>query len=340
MKFRSLPLLPFAALVAAFVSPHRTSAETVSIAHLERGETLVAQIVSAQAAGTFEEADTLLNVYGGSWDSLTDYSFFRLADPARAIPARNRTTCAPLVTHLLKSAYGWRWSSYSIPHPRTGVLKASASPNPVYYYAAIKNKIGFAAQIEKLTAAQPGDILSIWYKDKTGDEGHTMVLVALDPTPKPYTAVVDAKTKPEHAAIVPQLTGKLVYEVTVLDSSATGHTYPAPAGTSHPAQLTNAEIDTRWVALPDPTDDTQRLAPALTGGAGIGVIGVVVNPTDGKIVGYTWSLPFADYATGSAAWHNGINDRIVFQATRELVIGRLPAGLAVLPAQPGVEQKK
>ncbi len=311
-----------------------------SVAHLDRGETLVEQMLLAHASGKFFEGDVFLNTYGGSWDSPTDSSFFRLAHSKKKILPRNRTTCAPFVTHLLRSTYGWDWKNHRILHPRTGGIKATASPNPVLYYSAIKNRVGFTHRLTKMKDVRPGDIASIWYKKETGDKGHTMIVVAVNPKPKPYTAVVDAQTKSAHRKIVPKLTGKLVYEVTVLDSSSTGHTRPAPAGTAHAAKFNAAQIDTRWLARPDSPRSKKLRSAALTGGAGVGVIGIIVDPATGKIVGHTWSLPYVDYKKARAAWHRSVNDRVYFQATRELVIGRLPANLPVRPAQPGFDYRK
>lgn len=81
--------------------------------------------------------------------------------PATNVPRRNRTVCAPPVTHRLKSAYGWSLRNHTITHPRTGETKVTASPNAVPYYAAIKDGVGFAQRIEKLTDARPGDVISI-----------------------------------------------------------------------------------------------------------------------------------------------------------------------------------
>lgn len=331
---RILLLASFAFVAAASAFGAR------SVAHLDRGEKLVEQFLSAHAAGKFFEGDTFLNVYGGSWDSASNYSFFRLADSKKKILPRNRTTCAPFVTHLLRSTYGWDWKNHRIPHPRTGAIKTSASPNPVLYYSAIKNRVGFTRRLTKIVDVRPGDIASIWYKKETGDKGHTMIVVAVNPKPKTYTAVVDAKTKSAHRKTVPKLTGKLVYEVTVLDSSSTGHTRPAPAGTANAAKFTATQIDTRWLARRDSPRSKKLRSASLTGGAGIGVIGLIVDPANGKIVGHTWSLPYVDFKKARAAWHRGINERVYFQSTRELVIGRLPANLPVRPAQPGFDYKK
>jgi hypothetical protein len=268
-------------------------------AHLTHGLTLVDQIVVAQQGGIYTDPDgTFLNRYGGSWNSPTDPSFIRFLDAANSIRPANNTTCAPLVTHLLKHTYGWNWSLFQIPDPLNQNLPVStASPKAYRYVSAIKNLAGFTQQLTTLSAVQPGDIAAYW--DIGTDDGHAMVVVSVNlSSAKPYPSDV--------TGAIPALTGTTYYEMTVLDSSSTGHTN-----------------DTRHI--------TYNGVTGLTGGLGTGVIGVLVD-AGGAIVAHTWSLPTSSYLTKkngvwvvNPSWLSGLNSRLKYQTSRELVFGRLPA---------------
>ncbi len=298
------------------------AAAAPSTAHLTRGQDLVSDIQTDQKLGTYASSGVFLNRYGGSWAGASgEASFFRTADPINNIRAANLTTCAPLVSHLLKSVYGWDWSSYSIPDPLAGGTASSASPKSYLYVSAIKNHVGFAQQLTKIDDVQPGDIAARW--EVGTDDGHTMIVVSVDlASAKEYVN--------SNSYALAALKDTVLYEVTVLDSSASGHTVPAPAGTYKPATLPAAKVDTRYI--------TYNGGTGLSGGAGIGIIGVLVNKTTHEIVAHTWSLPDNDYVAAKNAWTQGVNSRAKLQNAMELVFGRLPADLPVQPEQPGVNQ--
>lgn len=266
-------------------------------AHLQNGLTLVDQIVAAQQAGIATDVDgTFLNRYGGSWNSPTDPSFIRFLDAANGIRPANYTTCAPLITHLLKHTYGWNWSLFQIPDPlANNQLVSSASPKAYRYVSAIKNLVGFSAQRGTLLAVQPGDVGAYW--DIGTDDGHAFLVVGLNlASAKPYPSDV--------TGAIAALAGATYYEMTVLDSSASGHT-----------------SDTRMITFNGGT--------ALSGGIGTGVMGVLVNAS-GAVVAHTWSLPTSNYLTKkngvwvvNPSWLSGLNSRLQFQTSRELVFGRL-----------------
>jgi hypothetical protein len=283
-------------------------------AHLVNGNDLVDDIVTAQAQGVFtgdvNGATVFLNRYGGSWDTAGDLSFIRFFDANRnpGPYAANYTTCAPLVTHLLKFTYGWDWKQHPIPDSLdNGSLVAKASPKSYLYVSAIKNQIGFSAQITNVLSVQPGDIGARW--EVGTDEGHTMIVVGVNTAnPKAYPL------SSSDVNFVPELAGTTYYELTVLDSSASGHSN-----------------DTRMITYNGKTE--------LSGGAGRGVMGVFVNAS-GNLVAHTWSLPTSNYLSYdkvsksyvvSSGWLSGIKSRLKKQTDVELVFGRLPAMATVTP---------
>jgi len=257
-------------------------------AHLASALQLVDEITTAQAAGTFTEADGVaLNRYGGGWNSASNPSFIRFADEANGVPAANNTTCAPLVTHLLKSAYQRDWSGYSFMDPILQTAKTTASPAPYQYIALTKQGQGMT-QVLRLDQAQPGDLLH-WWRLGTEDSDHSMLIVAIRwASAKPYPA--------SHAAADPTLAGTTYYEVVVVDSSSGVHT-----------------DDSRLV----PVNGTVTQIP----GIGTGVIGLLVD-ANSRLVGYTWSLPTSDYVTKRTGWLNGLHSRLRRLPDYEAVIGR------------------
>ena len=272
-------------------------------AHLTKGQLLVDEIVSAQTQSVFtgdvNGTSVFLNRYGGSWDSATDASFIRFLDPATGTYAANYTTCAPLVTHLLKASYNWDWKLFGIPNPSaSGALAYKASPSSYLYVSAIKNLVGFTQRSLTLAEARPGDIAARW--EVGTEEGHTMIVVGVN--------AASAKVYPgssSDANFIPALAGSTFVEMTVLDSSASGHSN-----------------DTRLI--------TYNGSTALSGGVGEGVMGVFVNAA-GEIIAHTWSLPTSSYTKVvngvtviNSSWLSGIKSRMKLQTEVELVIGRLP----------------
>lgn len=289
-----------------------TLAAGAAPAHLAKGHQLVDEITAAQALGVFtgdvDGATVFLNRYGGSWDTPGDLSFIRYFDANRnpGPYAANYTTCAPLVSHLLKYTYAWDWRQYAIPDTlNNGVLVAKASPKSYLYVSAIKNQIGFASRVTALLSVQPGDIAARW--EVGTDEGHTMIVVGVN--------AASAKAYPltsNDVNFVPEIAGSTYYEMTVLDSSASGHTN-----------------DTRMITYNGKTE--------LSGGVGRGVMGVFVNAA-GEVVGHTWSLPTSSYlkttngvTAVNPSWLSGIKSRLKKQAEVELVFGRLPVMAPVAP---------
>jgi hypothetical protein len=287
-----------------------TVAASAQPAHLARGVQLVDEITAAQALGVYtgdvNGTTVFLNRYGGSWDSPTEPSFIRYFNAGTGTYAANLTTCAPLVTHLLKFTYGWDWKSYGIPDPlANGALAYKSSPRSYLYVSAIKNLVGFSQRVTPLSGVQAGDIAARW--EVGTDEGHTMMVVGVN--------AASAKAYPQTSSdpnFMPALAGATYTEITVLDSSSSGHTN-----------------DTRLI--------TYNGSTYLSGGAGMGVMGVFTNAA-GEVIGHTWSLPTSSYTRTvngvtsiNPNWLSGIKSRIKLQGAVELVFGRLPVLPAIAP---------
>lgn len=292
-----------AALAAAASAPAQP-------AHLVQGQLLVDQILAAQSqgihTGDVAGATVFLNRSGGSWDSKTEPSFIRFFDQANGVHAANFTTCAPLVTHLLKHTYGWSWKSHGIIDPLNhGALADKHSPQSYLYVSAIKNLTGFVSRARTLAEVQPGDIAVRW--EVGTDDGHTMIVAGVN--------FATAKAYPQassDANFLPALAGATYVEMTVLDSSSSGHSN-----------------DTRLI--------TYNGTTGLSGGVGEGVMGVFINQA-GEIIAHTWSLPASSYPrlvnsapVVTSGWLSGIKSRVRFQHATELLIGRLPALPAIVP---------
>ncbi len=279
-------------------------------AHLVQGQLLVDQITAAQSQGIYtgdvNGANVFLNRYGGSWNSNSDPSFIRFFDQANGVHAANLTTCAPLVTHLLLHTYGWSWNNVGIPDPLAGgALAFKHSPKSYLYVSAIKNLTGFASRALTLAEVQPGDIAARW--DIGTDDGHTMIVVGVN-----FASATAYPLNSGDSNFLPALAGATYVEMTVLDSSSSGHSN-----------------DTRYL--------TYNGTTALSGGLGEGVMGVFINNA-GEMIAHTWSLPTSSYTklvngapVINSGWLGGIKSRVKFHNATELVIGRLPAMPAIVP---------
>lgn len=301
------PSLPVRDLVAA-ASLFGAAFAFAEPAHLTNANALVDEIVIAQSEGVFtgfvDGATVFLNRYGGSWNSDSEPSFIRFFDEHRAANvgpyAANLTTCSPLVTHLLKQTYNWDWHQHLIPDPlNNGVLVAKSSPRSYLYVSAIKHQIGFESQITSFLQVLPGDIGARWQVGTS--TGHTFIVVSVDlDSAKAYPVSSD------DISFEPYLAGSTYYEMTVLDSSASGH----------------GVDDTRMINYNDTIGHS--------GGVGRGIMGVFAD-ANGQVIGHTWSLPTSSYlrtkngiTTINPTWLKSIKSRLTKQTHTELVFGRLP----------------
>ena len=260
--------------------------------HLDAAIVLLEQITSRQAAGIYNDANGVsLNRYGGSWSSSTDPSYIRFGDLDNGILPGNNTKCSPLVTHLLKTVYGWNWKNYSFVDPLTLEVKSVSSPTPYQYIALIKEGKGFAQRVTNLAAVQPGDILN-WWQPGTDASDHTMIVAAVNwASAKAYPLGLPNSN--------PALGGTTYVEVRVIDSSSSVHT-----------------ADSRLVNVNGTVTQIS--------GIGTGVIGILINQA-GEIVGSTWSLPTSSYDTQKNTWVKSLNSRLKLAPTWEFGVGRMPA---------------
>ena len=284
-------LLAGAALIAG------AQASVAQPAHLLNGLTLVTQIYSQQSQGIFTDSEgAQINRYGGSWEDDADPSFIRFGNPIQGVMPGNNTTCAPFVTHLLLATYNWNWGNVVFFDPILNSNHSCESPSSYRYVAMIKQNAGFVAQLPTLNLVQPGDIMAL--QDVGANTGHTTIVVQVDwLSGKAYPSQLPGADG--------TLAGSTYYEVEVLDSSSGQHS-----------------SDTRTVTLANNTK-------VITSGAGVGRMGVLVNGNF-EVLGHTWSLPTANYATKPATWLSGFKSRFRPQSNREMVFGRLPA-LNVVP---------
>ena len=257
--------------------------------HYTMGLDLVAQIVQQQSKEVYiDEGGVELNRYGGSWSSDSDQVFIQWADLGNGIPAANYSRCSSFVTLLLKSAYNWNWWGYTFFDPITNQITKTSSPHAYRYVALIKQLIGFQAKVTNIDQALPGDIIAT--QDAGDDSGHVMIFSDID--------WQEGVAYPENlAGADPTWFGTTFYPVEVLDVTSGPHS-----------------SDTREVAI--------NGQPVETQGAGVGWMGVLVNPQM-EIVAHTWSLPTSDFQTSPNAWLSGLHNRLKTQQVRELVIGRL-----------------
>ncbi len=259
--------------------------------HLSLGMQLVAQMVAQQTDGFFNDVDGVsLNRYGGSWGSNTDPVYIQWANAGTELPAASYSQCSSFVTLLLKAAYNWNWKDYSFHDPILDEVVSKSSPHSYRYVALIKQLVGFSQQILRLDQAAPGDVLAVHELGTTS--GHTALFIGVD--------WASAKVYPGNlAASDPALAGTTYYEVQVLDVNKSAHSF-----------------------------DTRRLfnngIEEETGGAGIGVMGILVD-ANFEIVAHTWSIPTSDYVTHTDSWLDSLHGRLKLQNEREMVIGRIPA---------------
>jgi hypothetical protein len=280
--------LPLAFAAAASLCPAQLPA------HLETGLDLVDQIAAAQSQGVIYKPNTSpavpYNRYGGSWNSASNPSGYTLANLGSGIYAENNTTCAPLVTHLLRNVHGWNWSKVPFIDPFTHQSTTSASPTPYRYVALMKQRKGFPdGPVARLAEVRPGHVFSIWEPGLIQQaHDHTGLVVSVAPAGVAY---------PDHPTSDPAFLGTTLVPMTVLDSTSSPH----GAGDSRYFHHENSSY-----TIP---------------GAGIGVMGVLVD-AQGVILGHTWSMPPADAAANPASWLSQFESRFRPQSERELVIAR------------------
>ncbi len=152
---------------------------------------------------------------------------------------RNRSVCSALVAHLLMQAYGYRAADFD---PWLG----GRFPRAAGFHDAIAAGRGFD-RVTRVGEIRPGDVLAIKYPPGSHPTGHVL-LASSRPVQRPATE--------------PVVPGTVQYELSVIDSSHTGH---------------------------GPTDTRHYAKGKFHSGVGEGLFRLYVRP-DGTLAGYSWSV--------------------------------------------------
>jgi hypothetical protein len=172
------------------------------------------------------------NAYGSNPSHVT------WAGVGEATEYENRSVCTSFLTLSLEQARGWTSADVQ-------AWLGSPSPTAARYHDAIVAEDGFS-RVATIGVIAPGDIIAIRYPEGGPVTGH---------------AASAASAATPRVATKPLIDGTSQYELTVIDSSRTGH---------------------------GPTDTRRRPDGSWHQGAGRGVLRLY-GDADDHIVGYTWS---------------------------------------------------
>jgi hypothetical protein len=169
-----------------------------------------------------------------------------------ATETRNRSVCSALVAHLMRQAYGYRSADFAS-------WLGAGFPKAAGFHDAIASGHGFDPVL-RIADIRPGDVLAIKYPPGSRPTGHVL-LAASRPS--------------ERRATEPVVSGTKQYELTVIDSSHTGH---------------------------GPTDTRHYAKGKFHNGVGEGLFRLYANP-DGTLAGYSWSVTKASEFYAPAERH-------------------------------------
>lgn len=156
-----------------------------------------------------------------------------------ASETRNRSVCSALVAHLMMQTYGYRAADFAS-------WLGGRFPRAAGFHDAIVAGHGFDPVL-RVSDIRPGDILAIKYPPGSKPTGHVLL----------------AASRPvERHATEPVVAGTVQYELSVIDSSHTGH---------------------------GPTDTRHYAKGKFHTGVGEGLFRLYVAP-DGTLAGYSWSV--------------------------------------------------
>jgi hypothetical protein len=156
-----------------------------------------------------------------------------------ATETRNRSVCSSLVAHTMMQAYGYRAADYA-------AWLGDRFPRASNFHDAIAAGKGFD-RVRKISEIRPGDVLAIKYPEGSHPTGHVLL----------------AASRPEERrATEPVVAGTTQYEISVIDSSHTGH---------------------------GPTDTRHYAKGKFHNGVGQGLFRLYAA-ADGTIAGYSWSV--------------------------------------------------
>ncbi|HEX4966779.1 MAG TPA: hypothetical protein VF173_38570 [Thermoanaerobaculia bacterium] len=156
-----------------------------------------------------------------------------------ASETRNRSVCSALVAHLMMQTYGYRPADFAS-------WLGGRFPRAAGFHDAIAAGRGFDP-ILRVTEIRPNDVLAIKYPPGSHPTGHVLL----------------AASRPvERRATEPIVPGSVQYELSVIDSSHTGH---------------------------GPTDTRHYAKGKFHSGVGEGLFRLYAGP-DGALIGYSWSV--------------------------------------------------
>ncbi|HZF10933.1 MAG TPA: hypothetical protein VFE33_19260 [Thermoanaerobaculia bacterium] len=156
-----------------------------------------------------------------------------------AAETRNRSVCSALAAHLLMQAYGYRAADFAS-------WLGGRFPRAAGFHDAIAAGHGFVP-VSRIADVRPGDVLAIKYPPGSHPTGHVLI----------------AASRPvERHATAPIVPGTVQYELSVIDSSHTGH---------------------------GPTDTRHYAKGKFHSGVGEGLFRFYAA-ADGSLAGYSWSV--------------------------------------------------
>jgi len=156
-----------------------------------------------------------------------------------ASETRNRSVCSALIAHLMMQAYGYRPADFAS-------WLGGRFPRAAGIHDAIAAGHGFDPVL-RIAEIRPGDVLAIKYPPGSHPTGHVLL----------------AASRPvERRATEPIVPGTVQYELSVIDSSHTGH---------------------------GPTDTRHYAKGKFHSGVGEGLFRLYAGP-NGALVGYSWSV--------------------------------------------------
>src|SRR5436305_9414186 len=155
-----------------------------------------------------------------------------------ATETRNRSVCSALVAHLMMQTYGYRAADFAS-------WLGGRFPRAAGFHDAIAAGRGFDPVL-RIGGIRPGDVLAIKYPPGSHPTGHVLL----------------AASRPvQRHATEPVVPGTVQYELSVIDSSHTGH---------------------------GPTDTRHYAKGKFHSGVGGGLFRLYAGP-DGHLAGYPWS---------------------------------------------------
>ena len=134
--------------------------------HVRMGNHLIDGIMGQAVNGVVTDVNGVkTNRYGG----VNGQYYLTFPDPAvEESVFSNYSRCAPFVTMLLKTSYGW------VPATQIG-----SSPDAKEYYTSIRDSAYSFGKRTNFSSWKIGDLLASGYYDGSNDTGHVMVVLSV-----------------------------------------------------------------------------------------------------------------------------------------------------------------